>query len=204
MGWLLWPHWWGGLLFSLGGCNAVTDEVVSWRVGSPSYAIGSLACGGLGLVPACSRQGQVPTHMPKNFYWAAFFRLFLQLAIFFFFTFKHGFFPPKILLSIKLIKFLFLRAERLYSQPVFSERLLRMLPCGWKPPFRLFHSLGSQMKFIPLHALGRYLQTLFHMVYFLNCDRTFYEWQWKLHIWSEWKINLSWHQNFSWKISAFV
>ena len=123
---------------------------------------------------------------------------------FFFFTFKHGFFPPKILLSIKLIKFLFLRAERLYSQPVFSERLLRMLPCGWKPPFRLFHSLGSQMKFIPLHALGRYLQTLFHMVYFLNCDRTFYEWQWKLHIWSEWKINLSWHQNFSWKISAFV
>ena len=109
----------------------MTDEVVSWRVGSPSYAIGSLACGGLGLVPACSGQGQVPTHMPKNFYWAAFFRLFLQLAIFFFFLpLSMDFFPPKMLLSIKLIKFLFLRAERLYSQPVFSERLLRMLPCG--------------------------------------------------------------------------
>ena len=37
---------------------------VSGRVGSPSSAIGSLACGGLRLVPACSRQGQVPTHMP--------------------------------------------------------------------------------------------------------------------------------------------
>ena len=129
-----------------------------------AYGLCQLAVGRVKSPPICHR-----IFIGQHFSDYSFsFQFFFPLSMDFFFS-------PKKYLSIKLIKYLFLRAERLYSQPLFSQRLLRILHCGQKPPFRLFHSLGSQTKCILLHALERYLQTLFHMVYFFNCDKTFYE-----------------------------